>query len=631
MELVPGTEIDNRYVVEARIGQGGMAEVFCVRHLHLDTQHALKVLTVGGRSLQRRLMQEGRVQAALRHPNIVAVTDVVMVEGAPGLVMEFVAGPPLDELLNNVEPELDQVDSLVVGILDGVAAAHELNLIHRDLKPANVMVAIRGDRLIPKVADFGLVKLVADDGDGFASKTRSGTAMGTPAYMAPEQIRDAKTVDHRADVWSLGAILYELVAGRRAFDASDVLALMVAVAGNERDPIQEVVPDLPERMVNAIEGALTLDRDERIPSVTALRETWLKGATLSVRSPWDASTVQLATSMGSGVEDTSAFIKRSFRSNEPLPRKKKGATGGTAVPQAPGTRSAPTATPGPEAGGTMPTRVPQPGQTEVRTAVDAHGTFVLESEAPAADPTTGALTMGPQLQSVETMSPPDISTLSPDEEVVATTQPSAASNLLRTGVVVLLLAGMLAVVMVGMAALGVLGGISLGGGGTADPTPAAPAVVEPGAPASAEPEPEPEPEVATPSPSPVAPVPAGPASDRPPPKPDPAPPAEGTASEAPGEDEVAPEEPGAPPDPPEGVADEEATPMVLIDPKTDVTVKLRDSNGKMVDLDALGPGTYTVIAFFKDLEPKESGTVTLSTGGTVAIKCMRAQQRCSIK
>ncbi|MCA9492628.1 MAG: serine/threonine protein kinase, partial [Myxococcales bacterium] len=186
--LPPGAVIDGRYVVEALIGRGGMAAVYCVRHVHLDTQHALKVLTVGGPSLARRLQQEGRVQATLQHPNIVAVTDMVSVDGQPGLVMEFVRGPSLEALLGKRRPTLEQIDVLAVGVMDGVAAAHALGLIHRDLKPANVMVAVTSMTLVPKVADFGLVKLVAGDDAGVLSKTRSGMAMGTPAYMAPEQI-----------------------------------------------------------------------------------------------------------------------------------------------------------------------------------------------------------------------------------------------------------------------------------------------------------------------------------------------------------------------------------------------------------------------------------------------------------
>ena len=278
-ELESGTLVEGRYVVESLIGHGGMAEVYRVRHVHLDTLHALKVLTVSSSSIRRRLMQEGRVQAALQHPNIVSVTDVVVVDSAPGLVMEYIRGPALDDCVEELPLTSDQIDALAVGVLEGVAAAHALDLIHRDLKPANIMLAVTHDAIVPKVADFGLVKLLAGDGKDFDSKTRSGSTMGTPAYMAPEQIRDSKNVDARADVWSLGAILFELVTGRRAFDGDDVLDLFMKVAAGERQAVTAVRDDLPERWVKAIEGALTVGGVLRAPSAHRCgdhrRNSWL--------------------------------------------------------------------------------------------------------------------------------------------------------------------------------------------------------------------------------------------------------------------------------------------------------------------------------------------------------------------
>ena len=220
-------------------------------------------------------MQEGRVQAAINHPNILSVTDVVDVDGAPGLVMEFIRGPALDDFLKQKALSARQVDTLVTPILDGVAAAHGLGLIHRDLKPANVMLAITPHGLLPKVADFGLVKLL-DEGSAEFSKTRSGMAMGTPAYMAPEQIRDAKNVDARADIWSLGAILYEMASGQRAFPGEgDLLDMFNRVASGEFVSLREVAPDLPERMYTAVEAAMTTDRDARVESVAKLKALWL--------------------------------------------------------------------------------------------------------------------------------------------------------------------------------------------------------------------------------------------------------------------------------------------------------------------------------------------------------------------
>ena len=393
-----------------------MAEVYRVRHVHLETQHALKLLTVGGRSLQRRLMQEGRVQATLNHINIVAVTDVVMMGGQPGLVMEYVQGPPLDDLLDARSLSLPQVDAVVAGILDGVKAAHDLNLIHRDLKPANVMFSIGQGHPVMKVADFGLVKMVADESEGFASKTRSGMAMGTPSYMAPEQIRDAKTVDHRADIWSLGAIMFELVAGHRPFEGDDILELMVRVAGNERAHIAEVCPELPDRMVKAIEGAMTQDRNDRIQSVADLKAIWFDGKSVPGPDVWDPDTLQAARNLGSGGEDAGSFLRRSFKSQPP-----GRPVGGTAVPFS-GTQAAQTSPTAVPIDGTGATAVPVIGgaQDTVPVARPASSqTFVLDerNDPAAAQPSgdmTGSLapvqspniTLGPEA-SFDTLLPPE--------------------------------------------------------------------------------------------------------------------------------------------------------------------------------------------------------------------------------
>ncbi|MBA2320108.1 MAG: serine/threonine protein kinase, partial [Deltaproteobacteria bacterium] len=210
MDLAPGTEID-RYVVEEVIGRGGMAVVYRVQHKKLGTSHALKVLLIPAPAIQERMLQEGRVQATLRHPNVVNVTDVIDVNGSYGLVMEFVDGPALDRhLWQQKHLSLEEAEIIGRGILAGVAAAHAQSMIHRDLKPANILLARseRGD-LVPKVTDFGLAKILRGTSLDTASATRTGHTMGTPQYMAPEQIRNAKTVDERADVFSIGALLYE--------------------------------------------------------------------------------------------------------------------------------------------------------------------------------------------------------------------------------------------------------------------------------------------------------------------------------------------------------------------------------------------------------------------------------------
>lgn len=250
-----------------------MAVVYRVRHASLGSLHALKVLTVAMPSVRERLLQEGRAQASMRHPNTVAVTDVIEVGGAPGLIMEFVDGPNLGELLDLVRPSVEEADALAIGIIEGVACAHGLGLIHRDLKPGNVLVAATKTGPVPKVADFGLVKLLTSDGPGAMSRTRSGSALGTPSYMAPEQIRDAKGVDARADIFSLGAILYELYCGELAFPGDDFLTVFNSIMAGSYLPPSHHSPDVPDRVVRAIHGALAVKLDDRIPDCETLLKT----------------------------------------------------------------------------------------------------------------------------------------------------------------------------------------------------------------------------------------------------------------------------------------------------------------------------------------------------------------------
>ncbi len=295
MDLSTGTVISDRYTIEGVLGEGGMAVVYRARHAQLGTLHALKVLSFTSRSVRERLLMEGRVQASLRHPNIVAVTDVVDINGQPGLVMELIEGPSLDDLLKQQKLTLDQVDVIGRGVLAGVAHAHGRGLIHRDLKPANVMLQIDELGVTPKVMDFGLAKVVADDGG--KARTRTGATMGTPQYMSPEQIEDSKSVDARSDVFGVGAILYELVTGDRAFDGDHLLEIFKKVTTCTYQDPRSLRPQVPERMVEAIQAALVVDRDERIESCKALYEVWTAGEAMPAMSFSSEDLATLARSM----------------------------------------------------------------------------------------------------------------------------------------------------------------------------------------------------------------------------------------------------------------------------------------------------------------------------------------------
>jgi len=298
MSLKPGVVVD-RYLVQDELGRGGMATVYRVQHTSLGTIHALKVLDVHSADIRDRMLLEGRIQANLQHVNIVAVTDVVDVDGAPGLIMEFIDGAPLDAFLAGHRPSPEQIDGLARGILTGVAAAHDRGLVHRDLKPGNVLLEVVNDTLVPKITDFGLAKVLQAKRGAHA--TRTGVAMGSPAYMAPEQIHDSSNVDHRADIWSLGVLLYELVTGRRPFAGTSPVSVLDEIRAEALTP-PSAIATVPQRMERAIMGALVIDPDQRIASCSELLEIW--AADTEPLGATDAGAIQRVLDLGSN-PDTS--------------------------------------------------------------------------------------------------------------------------------------------------------------------------------------------------------------------------------------------------------------------------------------------------------------------------------------
>jgi len=267
MAFLHSGEVVDRYVVQALLGQGGMAAVYQVQHSTLGTQHALKVLTLPSRKVRERMVLEGRVQSALDHPNVLSVHDVVEVRGSIGLLMDLVEGPSLAEWLEDYQPPLDEALAVFRGMALGVGHAHGAGLIHRDLKPGNVLLAFDRRGLVPKVTDFGLVKALGVDA---SHRTRTGAAMGTPGYMAPEQIEDASSVDRRADTWALGCVLYRMVCGEEAFQGNNLAKLFRTVLeGTFVDPHAHV-PDLPDRVVQLIQALLSVDPVARPADIGAM-------------------------------------------------------------------------------------------------------------------------------------------------------------------------------------------------------------------------------------------------------------------------------------------------------------------------------------------------------------------------
>lgn len=241
-----------------------MAEVYKVHHLGLNTVHALKVVARGGEALARRLRNEGQVQARVIHPHIVGVRDVLKVRDRDALVLDYVHGPDLGLTLANRPLPEDEAMVVFRAVATAIAHAHSHGVVHRDLKPGNVLLEIAegSTQVVPKVADFGLVKSLLDD-MGVSAHTRTGTAMGTPAYMSPEQVANAKSVDRRADIWSLGCVLYTMVTGLEPFAAQNLISLFHAISTGSFKPFHELDVEVSPKVQEAIRAMLQPDVGDR--------------------------------------------------------------------------------------------------------------------------------------------------------------------------------------------------------------------------------------------------------------------------------------------------------------------------------------------------------------------------------
>jgi len=278
--LAAGSRLGH-YEIVAHIGAGGMGEVYRARDSKLDRDVAIKVLradVAGDRERLARFDREARILAALNHPNIANVIGLEDATDRPALVMELVEGPTLALRIDAGALPLDEALDIARQIAEALEAAHDRGIIHRDLKPANVK--IRPDGLV-KVLDFGLAKAL-DPTDAQAlsdqaasptitspAMTTAGVILGTAAYMAPEQAK-GKPVDRRADVWALGAVLYEMLTGQRAFHGEDTTDTIVAVLSQEPD-WSSLPADTPVPIRRMMRRCLQKDRRRRLDSAAAVR------------------------------------------------------------------------------------------------------------------------------------------------------------------------------------------------------------------------------------------------------------------------------------------------------------------------------------------------------------------------
>jgi serine/threonine protein kinase/Tol biopolymer transport system component len=268
-------QIISHYRILEKLGAGGMGVVWKARDTRLDRLVALKVLPAAKMSdpeRKRRFVQEARAASALNHPNIVTIYDIGQAgpEGQPAdfMAMEFVPGKSLAQLIPHKGLRLDETLKYAIEVADALAAAHAAGIVHRDLKPGNVMVSESG---CVKVLDFGLAKLTEQGGAsefartetiGEVPKTEEGMIVGTFSYMAPEQA-EGKKVDARTDIFSFGAVLYEMITGRRAFGGDSMVSILSAILRDEPKPAAEIILGLPRELDRIVTRCLQKDPNRR--------------------------------------------------------------------------------------------------------------------------------------------------------------------------------------------------------------------------------------------------------------------------------------------------------------------------------------------------------------------------------
>jgi serine/threonine protein kinase len=273
----PGQVLGGKFRVDAVIGQGGMGVVLAAHHLYLDQRVALKLLSqelVQTPEALARFLNEARLAARIRSDHISRVMDMGQLDdGRPYIAMEFLEGIDLATLIQTrgALPYGEAVD-YIVQTLDALAHAHAVGVVHRDLKPSNLFLANQADGPpIVKILDFGISKvdasLVVPDKKGITS---SRAVVGSPMYMSPEQIRDSKRVDARADIWSIGVILYELLAGRLPFDGDTPGEIFANVVTQPLRTVRAFRPDVPEALDRVVDRCLQRQRDERFRDVGEL-------------------------------------------------------------------------------------------------------------------------------------------------------------------------------------------------------------------------------------------------------------------------------------------------------------------------------------------------------------------------
>jgi serine/threonine protein kinase len=270
--LAAGDLVAERYRIDRLVGRGGMGVVWAATDLRTNAAVALKMLRLhasGRTDLKLRLLREARAAMAVEHPNVVRVHEVFETadDETPVVVMDLLEGETLGAKLAREERlDVKETATILNSVVSAVCAAHDRGVVHRDLKPDNIFLARSAAGVDVRVLDFGVAKLTGSDEDTGASTsiTHPGALVGTPSYMSPEQCCGEKDVDGKADVWSLGVILYECLSGGRPIEGENVGQVVKQLMSQGITPLRRVAPDLPTELTRLVEYMLVRERKHRL-------------------------------------------------------------------------------------------------------------------------------------------------------------------------------------------------------------------------------------------------------------------------------------------------------------------------------------------------------------------------------
>ncbi len=280
-----GRTLSNVYVVEKKIGEGGMGSVYLARHIHLEKAFAVKVLveSIAGKNKNNaveRLKQEAMAAAKIDHESIVDVVNFDRTEeGAVFIVMELLKGEALSDALGRGPIDLYRALPITFQICRALHAAHEHGIVHRDLKPENVFLTEKGGRTLAKILDFGISKVKTAEAEQ-VRMTKTGQLVGTPLYMSPEQARGETDIDRRVDIYAMGVMLFEMITGAPPFDGRNYFELLWK-HGNEDPPsMADTNPNVffPAAVDEVVAVALAKNRDDRFQTMEELEQALLAAA-----------------------------------------------------------------------------------------------------------------------------------------------------------------------------------------------------------------------------------------------------------------------------------------------------------------------------------------------------------------